>query len=297
MPMPVKRREGKTRRVMAVWKESLQSQRGICSTQMCTKSWKVELSLHKQYKQETLLFTVHSGAFGSGRLGLKSQPSFKSKVSCLIFELGVLYLCNAKRVLKLECNLRGKAVCQGFWVAMLGQNLSHFLRGVVILVRAAQRRSNQKLDTIVWGITQMSHRKRQEGQGARAIFVLATRDQWSRCYLCCEKNSKGLEREGRYEGRNVILKLAPPKDQTSPWEQNYFSAPSPEQRRAVCAPHLSVEQMAPCSPHGRQPGGVGKLQGSSLAWLQLMEFGISDLLEMLPSFHLVIYVTLHYGPR
>lgn len=180
---------------------------------------------------------------------------------------------------------------------MLGQNLSHFLRGVVILVRAAQRRSNQKLDTIVWGITQMSHRKRQEGQGARAIFVLATRDQWSRCYLCCEKNSKGLEREGRYEGRNVILKLAPPKDQTSPWEQNYFSAPSPEQRRAVCAPHLSVEQMAPCSPHGHQPGGVGKLQGSSLAWLQLMEFGISDLLEMLPSFHLVIYVTLHYGPR
>lgn len=145
MPMPVKRREGKTRRVMAVWKESLQSQRGICSTQMCTKSWKVELSLHKQYKQETLLFTVHCRALGSGRLGLKSQPSFKSKASCLIFELRVLYLCNAKRVLKLECNLRGKAVCQGFWVAVLGQNLSHFLRGVVILVRAAQRCSNQKL--------------------------------------------------------------------------------------------------------------------------------------------------------
>lgn len=95
----------------------------------------------------------------------------------------------------------------------------------------------------------------------------------------------------------MILKLAPPKDQASPWEQNYFSAPSPEQRRAVCAPHRSVEQMAPRSPCGCQPGGVGKLQGSSLAWLQLMEFGISDLLEMLPSFRLVIYVTLHYGPR
>lgn len=108
MPMPVKRREGKTRRVMAVWKESLQSQRGICSTQMCTKSWKVELSLHKQYKQETLLFTVHCGALGSGRLGLKSQPSFKSKVSCLIFELGVLYLCNAKRVL-IRMQLKGES--------------------------------------------------------------------------------------------------------------------------------------------------------------------------------------------
>lgn len=84
--------------------------------------------------------------------------------------------------------------------------------------------------------------------------------------------------------RNVILKLAPPKDQTSAWELNYFLAVGREQRRAECAPHLSVEQMAPPKSHGPWPGGMGRgqLQGSFQAWLQLVEFGGSVPIEMLP---------------
>lgn len=93
------------------------------------------------------------------------------------------------------------------------------------------------------------------------------------------------QRPGR--GRNVILKLAPPKDQTSTRELNYFLAVGREQRRAECALHLSVEQMAHCNSCGPQPGGMGRgqLQGSFQAWLQLVEFGVYVPLEMLPCFN------------
>lgn len=55
--------------------------------------------------------------------------------------------------------------------------------------------------------------------------------------------------------RNVVLKLAFPKDQARARELNYFLAVGREQRRAECALHLSVEQMAPHNSHGPWPGG------------------------------------------
>lgn len=90
---------------------------------------------------------------------------------------------------------------------------------------------------------------------------------------------------------NVILKLAPPKDQTSAWELNYFLAVGREQRRAECALYLSVEQMAPCNNCGPWPGGMGRgqLQGSFQAWLQLLGFGVSAPLEILPCFGVVVF--------
>jgi len=42
------------------------------------------------------------------------------------------------------------------------------------------------------------------------------------------------QRPGK-RSRNVILKLAPPKDQASAWELNYFLAVGKKQRRAECA--------------------------------------------------------------
>lgn len=57
-----------------------------------------------------------------------------------------------------------------------------------------------------------------------------------------------------------------------------------DKERAECAPHLSMEQMAPHSSYGPQPGGMGRAlpQGSVQAWLQLLEFGVSVPLEVLP---------------
>lgn len=91
-----------------------------------------------------------------------------------------------------------------------------------------------------------------------------------------------IEKQRPVKSRNVILKLAPPKDQTRTGKLNYFLAVGREERRAECAPHLSVEQMAPHNSHGPWPGGMGRgqLQGSLQAWLQLVEFGVSVPLEV-----------------
>lgn len=95
--------------------------------------------------------------------------------------------------------------------------------------------------------------------------------------------------------RNVILKLAPPKDHTSTWELNYFLAG--EQRRAECALHLSVEQMAPHDSHGPWPGGMGVVssRASSRPWLHQVEFGVSVPLEMLPCFGWCLVFCFGFG--
>lgn len=63
-----------------------------------------------------------------------------------------------------------------------------------------------------------------------------------------------------------------------------------KQKRPKCAPHLSVEQMAPHSSYRLQPGGMGRAlpQGSVQAWLQLVDFGVSVPLEMLPCFNIFL---------
>lgn len=63
-----------------------------------------------------------------------------------------------------------------------------------------------------------------------------------------------------------------------------------KQRRAECAPLLSVEQMAPHNSYGPQPGGMGRAlpRGSIQAWLQLAEFGVSVPLETLPCFNIFL---------
>lgn len=66
-----------------------------------------------------------------------------------------------------------------------------------------------------------------------------------------------------------------------------------KQNRAECAPHLSMEQMAPHSSYGPQPGGMERAlpQDSVQAWLQLVEFGLYVPLEMLPCFNIFLKVS------
>lgn len=173
-------------------------------------------------------------------------PALQVQSEPFCIRLGGLALCDVKSFLKSGHNFGLGTVCQGCQAAPLSQN--HLKKSHTIPVTATHRCSNQKQNPSVPGSILMSHHKTQKGQEAHAISVCATRDQ----------STVKIEEQRPGKRGNVILKLAPPKDQTSAWELNYFLAVGRDQRRAECALYLSVEQMAPCNNCGPWPGGMGR---------------------------------------